>query len=412
MNSSNVSQAAAPGVPADVAAAAKVHLQRRPRGPLLAALALVAASALSLFPPSIEWDGLNVLSVAATAYLGWRLVQSRARPWVKSLVFLLLLGTAVEFSLRVFSYQRALIYERQGNLLFTPTPNQTYIEKVSLSASRIDERGMRAPSAFVEGRTTILALGDSITYGYGIADQDTWPAQLAAALERAHPGRFNILNGGVNAYPMTFIHQKFLYHWNRGLRPDVVIVGYSMNEGWLGHLVEADEAVKAQFESRVVLKNVLRSSALYNLIVENWARRTYEALRYKLVPGTNSTTISSTDLRDLYDQYLDRFVADLRARNVKPVFLLFAALNGETFRYDTLGPFQKRFAAFAESHGIPLLRTDDVFRDALGGDPNLTPFFFDPGHMTERGNLVLARKLAEWLPPRIAGSSDIESEGQ
>lgn len=404
MNSQRVSEPA-PGsgqVAAD-------EVSRKPRagaGRIItwAGVAIVLASLAGLFPPTIHWDLLNLIPVAAGIYLAWRLLRSQARVWLKAALIPALLICIVEFSVRIPSYQRALVYQRKGNLLFTPVPDQTYIEKVSLSASRVDARGFRAPSEFAPGRRTILCLGDSITYGYGIADQDTWPAQLARGLERSHPRQFNVLNGGVNAYPMTFIHQKFLYHWNQGLRPDVVIVGYSMNEGWLGHLVEADETIKRQFENRVLLKNVLRSFALYNLVVENWARRTYESLRYKLIPGTNSTTISATDLNQLYDRYLERFVADIRERKVTPVFLLFAALDPETFRYDTFGPFQRRFAAFAEARGIPLLRTDDVFREELGGNTDLTPFFFDPGHMTERGNLVLARRLTKWLPAVTGGN--------
>jgi len=107
------------------------------------------------------------------------------------------------------------------------------------------------------------------------------------------------------------------------------------------------------------------------------------------------------DLDGGYDRSLARFVADLRSRGVSPVFVLFAALDGETMRYDTLGPYQHRFAAFANANGIPLIRTDEVFRDELGGNPDLSPFFFDPGHMTARGNSVLARKLAAWLPTVI-----------
>lgn len=365
------------------------------------AIAIVAASLGSLFPPSIRWDALNVLSVIAAVYLGWRVLQAASRVRVRDVVmFAILLVCMVEFSLRVFSYQRALIYERYGELPFAPVPNQTYIEKISLQPSRIDALGLREPSGSVPGRPTILCLGDSITYGYAMTDADTWPAQLGGFLNDRQP-RANVLNGGVNAYPMSFIHQKFLHHWNNGVRPDVVLIGYSMNEGWLGPLVDGTASDKDAFERRVMLKNAVRSFALYNLIVENWARHAYEAIRYQLVPGTNFTTTSKTELDGRYEGYLDRFVGDLRARNVTPVFVLFAALDGETMRYDTLGPYQRRFAAYAESHGIALIRSDEVFREALGGDPDISRFYFDPGHMTKDGNRVFAQRLAAWLPTAV-----------
>lgn len=194
--------------------------QRRMRAFDWSALVIVVASLLNIFPPSIRWDYLNVVPTSASVYLGWRVLYLAQRVRVRDvlLVTMLLLCTA-EFGLRVLSLQRALIYQRFGDLLFAPVPNQKYTEKISLTSSRIDENGLREPSPIVPGRRTILCLGDSITYGYAMADTDTWPAQLGVALNEAHPNQFNVLNGGVNAYPMAFIHQKFLYHWNRGLRP-------------------------------------------------------------------------------------------------------------------------------------------------------------------------------------------------
>jgi lysophospholipase L1-like esterase len=362
------------------------------------AIAFLVASLTSLFPPSIRWDFLNVIPAAAAVYLLWRVLQSADRVRLKAVLLVaVLMLCIIECSARVLSYQRALIYERAGDLPFTPVPNQVYTEKISLASSRINAAGFREPSPLIPGRRTILCLGDSITYGYAMLDNETWPAQLGQALDQSRPDEFNVLNGGVNAYPMSFIHQKFLYHWNRGIHPDFVLVGYSMNEGWLGALVDADDDAKDTFERRVLLKNAVRSFALYNLVVENWARHVYESLRYKLVPGTNFTETSKTELDGGYDRYLDRFVKDLQARHVTPIFVLFAALDGETLRYDTLGPYQRRFAAFAEAHEIPLIRTDDVLRAENGGNPDIASFFFDPGHMTSRGNQVVGRRLAAWL---------------
>jgi len=134
------------------------------------------------------------------------------------MVVMLLLVVVVEFSLRCFSYQRALLYERQGDLLFTPVPNQKYIEKISLTPSLVNSYGLRGgPVDTTSGRITILCLGDSITYGYGVDDGHTFPAELQKALDAKFPGRYQVLNGGVDAYPMALIQQKFLYLWNQGL---------------------------------------------------------------------------------------------------------------------------------------------------------------------------------------------------
>jgi lysophospholipase L1-like esterase len=304
---------------------------------------------------------------------------------------------AGELALRALSLHRTLVYERQGDLLFTPVPGQVYVEKISLTPSRINEWGLRGAPVVGGGRRQVLCLGDSITYGYGVADGATYPGQLQVALDRFAPGRFEVLNGGVNAYPVSFMHQKFLYLWGRGLRPDVVVVGYSLNEGWLGHLVASDATTKQAFARRVRLKNVLRQIALYNVVIENWARAYYDRLKTRLVPGTHVTRLEETDWRADYDRTLDAMLTDLTARRVSVVFLALAALNGQTGRYETEGPLQQRFVEFAMRRRVPLLRADQLLRAAADGSPAIDRYFIDYGHMNPQGLGVIAAGLAAWL---------------
>jgi hypothetical protein len=87
-------------------------------------------------------------------------------PWFRSCLLILVLPGAGEFVLRCRSYHRELLYERHGDLLFTSLTNQEYVEKISLSTSRANEYGLRGrPLDLSEGKTAILCLGDSVTYG-------------------------------------------------------------------------------------------------------------------------------------------------------------------------------------------------------------------------------------------------------
>src|SRR5262249_22814795 len=151
------------------------------------------------------------------------------------------------------------LYERQGDLLYTPIPNQDYLEKISLTESRINEYGLRGSAVDPAGKEIILCVGDSVTYGYGVDDKNTYPAQLQDALDQKFPGRFLVLNGGVDGYPTPFMREKFLYLWNHGIHPALVVVGYSFNEGGMGRFAYVDEKTKSQFAARVRMKNRLRS---------------------------------------------------------------------------------------------------------------------------------------------------------
>jgi len=376
--------------------------------------------------PGIKFDWLNVIPLAAAIYLGYCLVAleetcghiafvrrrlsidpSRPKPrgafllsfWFRSLLLLVVIAIAMEFGLRCLSYHRSLVYERQGDLLFTPIPNQDYMEKISLTHSHINSYGLRGGAVDLSpGKEVILCLGDSVTYGYGVDDAHTYPALLQAALDRKYPGRYVVLDGGVDAYPLTFEDQKLRYLWNRGIHPAVVIVGYSMNEGWLGLLVDGSEDLKQQFARRVWLKNQLRSFALYNLVVENLARNYYDKMKGKLIPGTNFAELSKEELDNRYATHLERMLTDLRNRHVEPIFLSFCSFDRETGRYDTEGPFEKKFAEFAQKNAIPMLRSDDVLRAGESVDTNLAKYFIDQAHMNELGTGKLAQRLADFVP--------------
>jgi lysophospholipase L1-like esterase len=368
--------------------------------PELAFLFFAAACGASSVIPAAHLDWLNAIPAALTIWIGSSAVGWSHSPILRTVVAALCLLLTVEFCLRTTSYHRSLQYERHGDLLFTPVPNQEYIEKISLTPSHINSLGLRG-EAF--GQSTrqhlVLSLGDSITYGYGVDDRHTYPALLEEVLSRNRNGQYRVLNAGVNAYPIWLMRQKFLYLWAHGIRPDIAIIGYSMNEGLLGTLVEADETTKRQFAHRVWLKNHLRSSALYNVIVENWARAYYDSLKAKLVPGTNSLALSAGDSESRYEDALDELLRDLQVRNVTPVFLLFCSYNGEHRTYDATGPLQQRFAAFAEHHGILLLKTDEILSSTAGGD--LGRFFVDQVHMNELGTSVVALRLSDVLPSLV-----------
>jgi lysophospholipase L1-like esterase len=371
--------------------------------------------------PSIQFDWLNIIPLFAAIYIGYSLValdkacgclhyvrrclsqdssSSKPRlsflfsPWIRSCLVLIVAAGALEFGLRCLSYHRSLVYERQGNLLFTPVPNQVYVEKISLTPSRINAFGLRGgPVDTSSGKEVILCLGDSITYGYAVDEAHTYPALLQLALESRFPRRYTVLNGGVNGYPMAIEDQKFLHLWNRGLHPNVAIVGYSMNES-LGHLVDSNQEIKRQFARRVWVKNHLRSFALYNLVVENWARRYYSRMRHRLIPGTNFEVLSK---EERYEMHLQRILSDLRSHDVKPVFMLFCTLNEQTQQYGTEGPLQRKFADFAQKNGIPLFRSDDILRRAEPENVDLAKYFIDDGHMNELGTQKLAAGLADLL---------------
>lgn len=374
-------------------------------------VAVAVTLAALLLTPSARFDSFNLFAAAAALYLAsrigraWSISSSSGLGWSvwsgvgRSAVIIVTILASGEFLLRTAGLHRSLTYESHGDLLFTPAPNQEYVEKISLSRSHIDQYGLRS-GVSPAGRTIILCLGDSITYGYGVNDEDTYPTRLQLLLDQNEPGKYAVLNGGVNAYPIWLMHEKFLYLWDRGIRPDLVIVGYSMNEGLLTQLGTADSTTKARFKQRVKWRNYVRRLALYNVVVENWARHYYDRVKDRMIPGTHSMSLKRTDIDRSYQHQLDLFTSDLRGRHVPMVFVLFCSFDGRTHSYDAQGPFQKLFADFAEAHDVPLFSSEAALRGGLSASADLKRYFRDGCHMNATGTNKFGRKLAFFLETR------------
>lgn len=80
------------------------------------------------------------------------------------------------------------------------------------------------------GDFRILALGDSVTFGWGLRGEDTYPSQLASLLATLRPTqRFEVINAGVSGYG-TWQQALWLEEAGLALQPDVVIVQVHLND--------------------------------------------------------------------------------------------------------------------------------------------------------------------------------------
>lgn len=98
---------------------------------------------------------------------------------------------------------------------------------------RTDDRGLRhtpRPAAPEASDYRILVLGDSFAFGWGVEDDETFAAKLAAELE-APPGaeRVDVLNAGVAGWSADH-YGLFLEERGLDLDPDLILVVPSEND--------------------------------------------------------------------------------------------------------------------------------------------------------------------------------------
>jgi len=90
-------------------------------------------------------------------------------------------------------------------------------------------RGPELPGAREPGELRVLCLGDSITFGLGLRDGETWPEQTGRALRRARPGRkIRVINAGVPGW--SSVQGMRALARLESLKPDVVVFWFGIND--------------------------------------------------------------------------------------------------------------------------------------------------------------------------------------
>ena len=139
-------------------------------------------------------------------------------------------------------------YEPHDRLGFRMIPGDrhyTYDRPV-----RINAFGMRGPEPGPEDPavTRVWILGDSMTFGHGLDEDETIGAHLVRELEARFPGRrFEAINGGVQGYSTNQELAQLDEHADE-LRPDVVVLQWLWNDIWQTDVEAASHSLRLHRE--------------------------------------------------------------------------------------------------------------------------------------------------------------------
>ncbi len=135
---------------------------------------------------------------------------------------------------------------------------------------RLNDEGYRARGPIGPKRPSsvrIVCLGDSWTFGMNVSDDETYPARLERLLRRELPGLdVEVLNLGLLGYSS---HQGLALMKSRvlGLEPDVVLLGFAMNDAKLAGYRDKDRAVyAAQPSVRKSVSDLMARSEVLRLL--------------------------------------------------------------------------------------------------------------------------------------------------
>jgi lysophospholipase L1-like esterase len=123
----------------------------------------------------------------------------------------------------------AYLYDPEIEYVLAPRL-KGWIDGGLVTVNALGFRGAEVASPKPQGRLRIVIVGDSVTFGLGMADDESFPAQLEHLLHERFPNRdLDVVNLGVPGYD-TRQEVTLLKRNLARLDPDVVLVGFYTND--------------------------------------------------------------------------------------------------------------------------------------------------------------------------------------
>ena len=251
----------------------------------------------------------------------------------------------------------------------------------------IDALGQRqaSPAQTLSSRR-LLCFGDSITFGFGVDDADSYPAQLAALLG---PSGIEVHNAGVTGYT-SYQTLRWLRQQLKNQHVDEVTLLVGWNDGTQRPITDAEFGARLK-ASTSTADQILGNLAIYRLMKVTWLRRGLE---------TESRAQKRTTARVPLDDYvrnLEMFVTEARTAGARPhlISLPHRLFPGEQPKP---GPYLNALTGVAKRLSVPLydvgILSDSHPGVSRRGNASL---FIDSLHLSTEGNRVMASLIARQL---------------
>lgn len=261
-----------------------------------------------------------------------------------------------------------------------------------------DKHGMRRIAPFppkLNGRFRIMIVGDSLTYGYGVHEAESYPMQIEAALKMNFI--VEVLNLGMNGMQSEDI-SKVIRKYTPPLQPDLIIYGVCLNDFLPPHVADYQnnmayrfplpEAIKDIFSEKTHLGRLISdayNSALMRLGLRN------DFFEDILKDFNNYQTRFARDVKDM-----NQFVLD---RGLPPIVAM--VLN----QYPKLHSKGYQLTIAAERHltnaGMLVIPTEEFYKKYDGRSMAVSQW---EGHPNAKAHKI----FADFFVAHLQGRKDLE----
>lgn len=321
--------------------------------------------------------------------------RGRKRTWAKVILWVIGIILVLELGLRLFGYGRYTIYRPDERLIWVPLPghNVTIVNHLPESVNAQGFRYTQDLGPKTNGQMRIFTFGDSVTNGWGVADDQDYSAVLETLLNSGSCPRhkFQVVNAGVNAYSNSLAADRLAAVIDNKYEPDIVVLAYAFNTGF-ERLAYLQGEERRKMLRRVEVKSYARRSAIYNFVIEGVLRDlVYYRFRTLLIQGTWNTKESAPDMDPApYKVKLNKVWERCREQKIPMVILMLGTLNQRS----ELDRYQVTLLGFARDHNVPVVNMIDMLRSKDHG-----PYYMDHVHPTAIGHKLIAEELYKVVRP-------------
>lgn len=252
---------------------------------------------------------------------------------IAGLIFLCLLFLAAEGIARLLlrnptQLERILaILEQDPVLVWKQRPNMNTVFEGALV--RTNSMGLRAGGIYPQRQDNtlrIVCLGASPTFGWGVAEQDTYPAQLQQLIQASTSNQQNIevINAGVIGYSshqgLSLLKKNILK-----LSPDIITVAYGINDvdkyRFFRSTGEPDKDLKPRDRFTILIENLLGRSYLVRSLQALLSHFQVMPSKYFGTTGTDNYTETLRVSPSEYRKNLEAIFQLATHKSIKVVFL-------------------------------------------------------------------------------------------
>ena len=275
-----------------------------------------------------------------------------------------------------------------------------------ISINAFGFRGQAPSAPMSDNRVRIWCIGGSTTFDiYAPTDAQTWPAQLQATLQAAHPDKvIEVINAGIpgEIYAGSL---SDIQRFAKDLQPDWVVMYHGPND--LREVLSLNHKAEGAAPPSILEQG---DFALFRILKRNLQQK-------RLIPQSWSQHRFSRNHRDELERRVHNFLRGIQPLKIKPLLAThaFRAAPNDTgpiaqqnvgeavllFQQspensiESLDSYNQLVTELAQRYSIPLA-------DVRSAVPSDAQYWGDATHFKAPGSLLAAQKITETLSPLIS----------